>query len=201
MNVERGRLGKLPGGANLKRLVRKMMLSVAVSGKVSVGSNVRVGSGTIIRSLHGLRLEDGIAIGRNCTIEVDGRIGYKTVVAANVGIVGRNDHMINEVGVPILESTWVGDRERIDADVVDIGQDVWIGYGAVVLSGVSIGDGAVVAAGAVVTENVEAFSIVAGVPARRIGVRFTAEEAREHLVGLSRSRRATSKHARSRRQS
>ena len=56
-------------------------------------------------------------------------------------------------------------------DVV-IGNDVWLGYGALVLSGVTIGDGAVVAARSVVTRDVEPYSIVAGVPAKHIKFRF-----------------------------
>lgn len=55
-------------------------------------------------------------------------------------------------------------------DVV-IGNRVWIGYGALILPGLKIGDGAVVGAGAVVTKDVEAFAIVAGSPARKIGER------------------------------
>lgn len=55
-------------------------------------------------------------------------------------------------------------------DVV-IGDRVWIGYRALVMPGVTIGEGAVVAAGAVVTKNVDAFTIVAGVPAKKIGDR------------------------------
>ena len=52
-----------------------------------------------------------------------------------------------------------------------IGNDVWIGAGASVLRGVSVGDGAVIAAGAVITKDVEPYSIVAGVPAKKIGQR------------------------------
>ncbi len=55
-------------------------------------------------------------------------------------------------------------------DIV-IGNDVWIGYGAIVLENVSIGDGAIVAAGAVVRDDVPANAIVAGVPARIVGMR------------------------------
>jgi acetyltransferase-like isoleucine patch superfamily enzyme len=49
-----------------------------------------------------------------------------------------------------------------------IGRDVWIGANAVILGGVTIGDGAVIAAGAVVNRDVEAGAVVAGVPAREV---------------------------------
>ena len=55
-------------------------------------------------------------------------------------------------------------------DVI-IGDRVWIGYRAIILPGIQIGEGAVVGAGAVVTRDVEAFAIVAGNPARKIGMR------------------------------
>jgi acetyltransferase-like isoleucine patch superfamily enzyme len=55
-------------------------------------------------------------------------------------------------------------------DVV-IGSRVWVGYRALILPGVTVGEGAVVGAGAVVTKNVEPFAIVAGNPARKIGER------------------------------
>lgn len=58
---------------------------------------------------------------------------------------------------------------------ITIGSDVWIGHGAIVLPHVTIGDGAVVGAGAIVTRDVEAFSVVAGNPARCIRRRFNEE--------------------------
>jgi len=64
------------------------------------------------------------------------------------------------------------DRGR---DVV-IGDRVWIGYRAIILPGIMIGDGAVVGAGAVVTKDVEPFAIVAGNPARKIGERGDSQE-------------------------
>ena len=54
-----------------------------------------------------------------------------------------------------------------------VGNDVWIGYGAIILNGVTISDGAVVAAGSVVTKDVQAYSIVGGNPAREIKKRFS----------------------------
>lgn len=63
-------------------------------------------------------------------------------------------------------------REERIAKTVEIGNDVWIGHGAIILPGVTIGHGAVVGAGAVVSHDVEAHAIVAGVPARFIRRRF-----------------------------
>ncbi len=59
---------------------------------------------------------------------------------------------------------------------VTIGNDVWIGYGATLIAGIEIGDGAVIAAGAVVTKDVEPYSIVGGVPAKVIRKRFSDEQ-------------------------
>jgi virginiamycin A acetyltransferase len=65
----------------------------------------------------------------------------------------------------------LGDRRRSKGDVV-IGNDVWIGFNAIILSGVKIGDGAVIGAGSVVTHDVPPYAIVAGCPARIIRMRF-----------------------------
>ena len=58
---------------------------------------------------------------------------------------------------------------------VIIGNDVWIGERSTIMSGVSIGDGAVIGAGSIVTKNVEPYSIVAGNPARIIKYRFSSD--------------------------
>lgn len=57
-----------------------------------------------------------------------------------------------------------------------IGNDVWIGSNALIMSGITIGDGAIIAAGAVVTTDVNPYEIVGGVPAKKIRKRFTDEE-------------------------
>ena len=78
---------------------------------------------------------------------------------------------------PIFYEQWGLDRKNIrDAwdnkgDIV-IGNDVWIGYEAVILSGVTVGDGAVIGTRAVVTKDVPPYTIVGGVPARPIRRRF-----------------------------
>ena len=78
---------------------------------------------------------------------------------------------------PVLFEEWGLDVERIPeawdnrGDIV-IGNDVWIGYEAVVLAGVTIGDGAVIGTRAVVTRDVPPYTIVGGVPAKPIRTRF-----------------------------
>lgn len=59
---------------------------------------------------------------------------------------------------------------------VTIGNDVWIGYGARLLQGITVGDGAVIASGALVTKDVPPYAVVGGVPAKVIKYRFTPEQ-------------------------
>jgi phosphonate metabolism protein (transferase hexapeptide repeat family) len=75
-------------------------------------------------------------------------------------------------------------REKRKSASVEIGNDVWIGHGVTVLPGLKIGNGAVIAAGAVVTKNVEPYAIVAGVPAQRIKWRF-AKKLRTRIAALA----------------
>ncbi|CAA7614982.1 Acetyltransferase (fragment) [Candidatus Terasakiella magnetica] len=60
-----------------------------------------------------------------------------------------------------------------DAPYTVIGSDVWVGFGAIVIAGVKVGHGACIGAGAVVTHDVEPYTVVAGVPARPIRKRFS----------------------------
>lgn len=76
-----------------------------------------------------------------------------------------------EWGLPVSEVTSAWDNK---GDIV-IGNDVWIGYEAVILSGVHIGDGAIIGTRAVVTKDVEPYTIVGGVPAKTIRRRFDGE--------------------------
>lgn len=71
----------------------------------------------------------------------------------------------------VAQACW---EERTEQ--TEIGNDVWIGYGARILDGVKIGDGAIVAAGAMVTKDVPAYAVVGGVPAKVIRYRFTEEQ-------------------------
>ena len=110
-----------------------------------------------------------VQLGDNCFIQNDLLIGNEVLVASNVSFIGRNDHSYSSIGSSIWNSS------RGDTQVTTIGNDVWIGHGVIVLGGVTIGDGSVVAAGSVVTKNIEPYTIYAGVPAKKIKNRFNSE--------------------------
>lgn len=164
--------------APLERIVRSAMRQLAVSGPVTFGPNLRLGRDASISSLHGLTVGRNVSVGQRTIIEVDGEIGDYCLIGRAVQIVGRVDHAIDEVGVPMAFSTWVGDRPPLPRDAVTIGPDVWIGGGAIVLGGVSIGEGAIVGAGAVVTKDIPAYGIAVGNPAAVIRQRFDTDEQR-----------------------
>lgn len=155
----------------------------AIRKNVVLGRLVHIGIGTILDAPHSLIVEDNVYIGKFCTIECDGSIGRETMLANNVGMIGRYDHDFTVVGKTIRKCPWVGDDghdgpgSRLQ---IIVEADVWIGYGAIVLSGVRIGRGAVVAAGSVVTRDVEPYAIVAGNPARKCAARFTMEQIARH---------------------
>ena len=111
-----------------------------------------------------LTVGDFTFIGAGCEIDVAASvtIGAHTLLAPGVFI---TDHAHNMARAQRL------DEQGSRSAAVTVGDDVWLGAKCVVLAGVTIGDGAVVGAGAVVTKDVEAYAIVAGVPARAIGKR------------------------------
>ena len=159
--------------------LRFLLRLYSVRRGVRLGSGVHVGLLSLLWAPRDLCVGENTYIGKFCTIQVNGRIGRGVLIANNVGIVGRHDHEYRTPGILLRDGRWVGaDPALADApeNRIEIGDDVWIGFGAVVLSGINIGTGAVIAAGAVVIHDVEPFSIVGGSPARKIGMRFDGDE-------------------------
>lgn len=120
-------------------------------------------------------------VGPNCTIYPNVTIGAYTMLANNVSIIG-GDHDYSKAGVPMIFSN----RGIIKRTI--IGADVWIGAHSIVMTGVNIGDGAIIAAGSVVTKDLEAYSIYGGVPVRKIKNRFpSTDELEAHKIMLSKN--------------
>jgi len=120
---------------------------------------------------------DRLKIGKFCSI------AYGTKFLFN----GAN-HTLNSLSTypfPVLADEWdlaepITDAWDNKGDIV-VGNDVWIGFEAVIMAGVTIGDGAIIGSRAVVTKDVEPYSIVGGIPAKLIRKRFSEEKILELL--------------------
>ena len=125
--------------------------------------NISVGNGTY----GGLKVLDlagerKLSIGNYCSI------------ADEVCFVLQDDHLIDNLSTYPFKVMCLHNEknEAVSKGDIILDDDVWIGYRAIILSGVHIGQGAIVAAGAVVTKDVPPYAIVAGVPARIVKYRF-----------------------------
>jgi acetyltransferase-like isoleucine patch superfamily enzyme len=126
------------------------------------------------------------SVSSNCVLRGPIRIGSFTQIGPMVSIFA-NNHPFRSLSINVNGALFNGERKKLQQQAyskeVFIGSDVWIGAGATILSGVSVGNGAIIAAGAVVNKNVEPFTIVGGVPAKQIGLRYS-EEVISKLVKL-----------------
>ncbi len=143
------------------------------------GSNVRFSALTSDFTYRNITIGNGVYIGPHalflCT-ESQIFIGNKVLFGPHVTIIG-GDHRITDVGRFIYD---VLDKHPEDDQDVHIEDDVWIGTNTTLLKGVTVGRGAVVAAGALVTKDVPPYAIVGGVPAKVLKYRFTPEQIQEH---------------------
>lgn len=141
-------------------------LQISPRGRIEFGPFVWLGHGTKVRCHEGV-VEIGAktVLGQECTISAYSRvrIGEQCVIADRAMFIDF-DHGVVEVERPIR-------AQGIYTRDVVIGSNVWIGYGACVLRGVSVGDNAIVGTNSVVTRDVPANAVVAGVPARIVRMR------------------------------
>jgi acetyltransferase-like isoleucine patch superfamily enzyme len=148
-------------------------LQVGSRGRVEFGRFVWIGEGTKIRCHEGV-VEIGAktVMGQECTISAYQRvrIGEQCVIADRAMFIDF-DHGVVEVERPIrVQGIYKRD--------VEVGSNVWIGYGACILRGVSVGDNSIVGTNSVVTRDVPANAVVAGIPARVIRMRDAPEQLR-----------------------
>lgn len=114
--------------------------------RIEIGKNVTLNEWVYLSGFGGLKIGDDV------------RIGHRTSIITS-------DHKHKDVSLPIRE-------QGLDVGMVIIEDDVWIGCNSTVLKGVRIGNGAIIAAGALVASDVPPFAIYGGVPARQIGSRL-----------------------------
>ncbi len=144
-------------------LLCKSLLRIHFKGNNLLGRDTEVqGSGVLIFGLNSY-------CGSRCIFGVNERveIGDNVMLASHVTI-RDTDHAFGDTDIPMLQ-------QGIETAPVRIGNNVWIGHGAIILKGVNIADGVVVAAGSVVTRDVGINEIVGGVPARLLKRRDSDE--------------------------
>ncbi|UEG52171.1 acyltransferase [Mucilaginibacter daejeonensis] len=156
-----------------------------------IGKNFHSGIRVRIWGKQKIVIGENFYIGRDSFIESDAVIGDNVIMANRTAIVGRYDHHYQQIGMPIRLASQIRDHDYnwhgLNSLTV-IEDDVWIGYGSVIMSGVTIKTGSIIAAGSVVTKDVESYSIYAGVPAKKVKDRFNSQqELQQHLTALKKS--------------
>jgi acetyltransferase-like isoleucine patch superfamily enzyme len=152
---------------------RGLQIQIAKRGRVRFGRFVWIGDGTKIRCHEGEVIVGAKTVmGQECTISAyrHVRIGEQCVIADRAMFIDF-DHGIVEVERPIRQ-------QGIYMRDVDVGSNVWIGYGACVLRGARVGDNSVVGTNAVVTRDIPANAVAGGIPAKVIRMREAPRELR-----------------------
>ncbi|SUJ07387.1 Streptogramin A acetyltransferase [Shewanella putrefaciens] len=124
--------------------------------------------------LKGCSIDAGSVIGKECfintnTIVTKAEIGAYCSIGSNV-VIGPGEHDLNKISTSgrFYDNAY----SELTEKPCKIGRDVWIGTYAIIMRGVTVGDGAVIGANSVVTKNVPDFAVVAGVPAKILKYRF-----------------------------
>lgn len=167
----------------LAKVLKKIRLSSIQNSVVHPTAKVESGSSVFYSSMDRYSF-----CGYDCDI-FHAEIGRFTSIANHV-VIGGAKHPMEWIGMsPVFYQGRDSVRKKFSeyplekSEITLIGNDVWIGRSAIIISGVSIGDGAVVGAGSVVTKNVPAYGVVAGNPAKLLRYRFE-EDIRSNLENI-----------------
>lgn len=139
-------------------MVRKIIVKRLLD---TCGQNVNIESMASFGNGKGISIGDNSGIGVNCGVSGPLKIGDNVMMGPDVIILTQN-HDTSRTDIPMIQQF---NFKRVGVVIED---DVWIGTRCIILPGVQIGKGVVVGAGAVVTKDVEPFTIVGGNPARII---------------------------------
>ena len=150
----------------------------------SAGKNAVIGFPVYIASPKSLHMEENTVLRRGASIQNNKNehvyIGKYTVISIDVTIVTNNHR--STVGIPqcLLGASHINDTTKD----IHIGEDVWVGTNATILSGGDLGRGCIVGACSLVTKPVPQYALVAGSPAKIVGVKFNIDQILEHEKAL-----------------
>jgi acetyltransferase-like isoleucine patch superfamily enzyme len=153
--------------------------------RYNIGKNFHSGRGVFLWAKDSITIGDNFYIGKYSIIECNAQIGDNVIFANHVSLIGRYDHHFQQIGTPIRLASQIRDSDYdwkgLNQKII-IEDDVWIGLGSIILSGLTIKTGSIIAAGSVVTKDIEPYSIYAGNPAKKIRDRFdNIEQLEEHI--------------------
>lgn len=147
------------------------------------GKNVHLGEPALLSDYSQVLMYDNTEIGDGfCLVSRGGKLIMKHKACAATGLTVITGNHAREIGMYFNDYACHAEND-IEKDVI-VEEDVWLGTNAVLLSGVKVGRGATVGAGAVVRSNVPPYSIVTGNPAKVVGFSFKPEEIIEHEKAL-----------------
>jgi len=138
-------VGNSPGAISLGddvRILRGVTISTTPEGRIQIGNGVHIGEGSVIYSGVGINIGDNVIVGpQNIIVDLD--------------------HRFENIDFPI-------NQQGMNGKKISIEEDVWIASHCVIIKGVTIGKGSVIAAGSVVNKSIPPCSVAAGVPAKVI---------------------------------
>lgn len=138
-------------------------IGIVLGRGVTLRPGVRIEVTSVLRELgEGIEIGDRVGVSEDCFLGAKGRIviGNDSMLGPSTKLIAEN-HSFERTDIPIREQ---GETRK----GIVIGADCWLGANVVILDGVCVGDHSIVAAGAVVTEDVESLTVVGGVPARTL---------------------------------
>jgi len=144
IRIVQGHPGSIRIGKRLRMLRNATINTLPPSGQILIGNNVHIGEGTMITAHSRVEIEDDVVIGP-----------YNVIVDV--------DHVCKDRSRPIAQ-------QGLDSRPIRIGRGAWISSHCVILKGVTIGRGAVLGAGTIVTRDVPDYAISVGAPARTVRI-------------------------------
>lgn len=161
------------------KYLRDLYLVKVKWSRYTIGKGFHAGREVFLWAKDEIIIGNNFYIGKYSIIETNAIIGHNVIIANHVSLIGRYDHNYQQIGTPIRLASQIRDKtynwKGLDSKII-IEDDVWIGLGSIILSGVKIGQGSIIAAGSIVTRDVEQFSIYGGNPAKKIRDRFDSNE-------------------------
>ena len=148
----------------ISKVIRKIRGGIASNCFDKHGSNINIEKGANFGKGNGIEIGDNSGIGVNCHVRGPLQIG-KDVMMGPDCMVMTSTHNTERTDISMCLQGFLAKRK------VTICDDVWIGARVIILPGITIGKGAIIGAGAVVTKDVPEYAVVAGVPAKVIKYR------------------------------